>query len=333
MHHEHARAMVINCVAYQNGRKLADIGVESVSDYVRRPDCFVWVALFDPDDEQLAQMAEEFGLHELAVEDARKGQQRPKIDEYGSSVFAALHTVDIDPANPDGDLIVGQVAVFAGPNYVLSVRLKSPHGFQNVRARAEAEPEHLARGAGFVLYAIMDSVVDRYFPVLAKLEDDLERLETEIFRGVPSASNIEAFYDLKYRLMVLKHAVSSLMEAVAKLFGGRVPSVCLGSQEYFRDVFDHLVRINAAIDGQREMLQTGIAVTLTLVGIADSQVTKRLAAYGALITVPTLLAGIYGMNFAHMPELQWTWGYPLALASMALINIVLFIRFRANGWL
>ncbi len=325
--------MVINCVAYQNGRKLADISVEAISDYVVRPDCFVWVALFDPDDEQLASMAAEFGLHELAVEDARKGHQRPKIDEYGSSLFTVLHTVDIDPANPDGDLIVGQVAVFAGPNYVLSVRRKSPHGFQNVRARAEAEPENLARGTGFVLYAVMDTVVDRYFPVLAKLEDDLERLETEIFRGVPSSSNIEAFYDLKYRLMVLKHAVASLMEAVAKLFGGRVPSVCVGSQEYFRDVFDHLARINSAIDGQREMLQTGIAVTLALVGIADSQVTKRLAAYGALITVPTLLAGIYGMNFEHMPELKWVWGYPLALAAMVLINVVLFIRFRANGWL
>ena len=179
----------------------------------------------------------------------------------------------------------------------------------------------------------MDTVVDRYFPVLAKLEADLERLETEIFRGVPSASSIEAFYDLKYRLMVLKHAVASLMEATAKLFGGRVPTVCLGAQEYFRDVFDHLQRINAAIDSQREMLQTGISVTLTLVSIADSQVTKRLAAYGALITVPTLLAGIYGMNFDHMPELKSVWGYPLTLASMLLIDVWLFFKFRKNNWL
>ena len=220
--------MLINCVAYQNGTKLADISVEAISDYVVRPDCFVWVALFDPGDEELELMAEEFGLHELAVEDARKGHQRPKIEEYGSSMFTVLQTVDIDPANPDGDFIVGEVAVFVGRNYVLSVRRKTPQGFQNVRARAEAEPENLARGSGFVLYAIMDTVVDRYFPVLARLEADLERLETEIFRGVPSAYNIEAFYDLKYRLMVLKHAVASLMEATAKLFGGRVPSVCLG---------------------------------------------------------------------------------------------------------
>ena len=325
--------MVINCVAYQNGQKLGDISVEAISDYVVRPDCFVWVALFEPDDGELEQMAEEFGLHELAVEDARKGQQRPKIEEYGSSMFTVLQTVDIDPAAPDGDFIEGEVAIFVGRNYVLSVRRKTPLGFKGIRARAEAEPENLARGAGFVLYAIMDTVVDRYFPVLARLEADLERLETEIFRTSPSAKNIEAFYDLKYRLMVLKHAVASLMEATAKMFGGRVPAVCLGSQEYFRDVFDHLVRINAAIDGQREMLQTAVSVALALVGIADSQVTKRLAAYGALITVPTLLAGIYGMNFEHMPELKWAAGYPLTLASMILIDVFLFFKFRRYGWL
>jgi magnesium transporter len=332
MHHGCAQ-MVINCVAYQNGKKLADISVEAISDYVVRPDCFVWVALLDPGDDELEAMAEEFGLHELAVEDARKGHQRPKIEEYGSSMFTVLQTVDVDPAAPTGDFVVGEVAVFVGRNYVLSVRRKSPFGFQSVRARAEAEPENLARGSGFVLYAIMDTVVDRYFPVLARLEADLEQLENQIFHGVPSASSIEAFYDHKYRLMVLKHAVASLMEATAKLFGGRVPPVCLGAQEYFRDVFDHLMRINTAIDSQREMVQTGISVTLTLVSIADSQVTKRLAAYGALITVPTLLAGIYGMNFEHMPELRWAGGYPLTLASMALIDVVLFFKFRKYGWL
>ncbi len=325
--------MLINCVAYQNGTKLDDISVEAISDYVERPDCFVWVALFEPDEAELEVMAEEFGLHELAVEDARKGHQRPKIEEYGSGLFTVIQTIDLDPAMPDGDLIVGEVAIFVGRNYVLSVRRRSPYGFQSVRARAEADPENLSRGSGFVLYAIMDTVVDRYFPVIARLEADLERLETEIFRGTPSASNIEGFYDLKYRLTVLKHAVSSLMEATAKLFGGRVPPVCAGAQDYFRDVFDHLVRINAAIDGLREMLQTGISVTLALVNIADSQVTKRLAAYGALITVPTLLAGVYGMNFDYMPELRWAGGYPLTLATMVGIDVVLFFKFRRYGWL
>ncbi|HVF65211.1 MAG TPA: magnesium/cobalt transporter CorA [Casimicrobiaceae bacterium] len=325
--------MLINCVAYQNGRKLADITVEEISDYVSRPDCFVWVALFEPDDAEIANMAEEFGLHELAVEDARKGHQRPKIEEYGPGLFAVLQTVDVDPAQPDGDFLLGEVHLFVGRNYILSVRRKTLHGFADVRARAEQEPENLAHGSGFVFYAIMDTVVDRYFPALDKLDSELEKLETQIFREAPSRSNIEAFYDLKYRLMVLKHAVAPLMEAVGKLFGGRVPPVCLGAQEYFRDVYDHLMRISAAIESQREMLQTGISVSLTLISLADSQVTKRLAAYGALITVPTLIAGIYGMNFDHMPELNWLLGYPLALAMMIVIDTVLFFRFRKAGWL
>ena len=325
--------MLVNCVAYQRGRKVADIPIEDISEYVSRPDCFVWVALVEPDDSELELMADEFGLHELAVEDARKGHQRPKIEEYGDSLFAVIQTVDPDPADPTAEFILGEIAVFVGRNYVLSVRRRTARGLQVVRDRAESEPENLSHGAGFVFYAIMDTVVDRYFPILDQLETDLERLEVQIFRGDPTRKNIENFYDLKYRLMMLKHAVAPLMEAVGKLFGGRVPPVCLGSQEYFRDVYDHLARINSAIESLREMLQTGISVSLTLVALADNQVTKRLAAYGALITVPTLLAGIYGMNFQQMPELTWRFGYPLAIGAMVAIDAVLFFRFRKAGWL
>lgn len=325
--------MLINCVAYQNGRKLADVPIEDISDYLSRPDCFVWVALFEPDEKELGQMAEEFGLHELAVEDAHKGHQRPKIEEYGDSLFAVLHAIDADERDEAGEFVVGEVAIFIGRNYILSVRRGTRQGFANVRARAEHEPENLAHGAGFVFYAIMDTVVDRYFPVLDKLETDLEQLEEQIFHTTPTRSNIEGFYDLKYRLMVMKHAVAPLMEAVGKLFGGRVPPVCVGSQEYFRDVYDHLLRINAAIESLREMLQTGISVSLTLISLSESEVTKRLAGYGALITVPTLIAGIYGMNFRHMPELNWIFGYPLAIAAMTAIDAVLFFKFRKAGWL
>jgi magnesium transporter len=325
--------MLINCSAYQNGRKLADIPIEDISEYVSRPDCFVWVALFEPDDAEMALMAQEFGLHELAAEDARKGHQRPKIEEYGDSLFAVVKTVDVDPQQPEGDPVLGEVAIFVGRNYILTVRRKSLHGFANVRARAEHEPENLAQGAGFVFYMVMDTVVDRYFPFVDQLEVDLEKLEAQIFRETPTRASIEGFYDLKYRLMTLKHAVAPLMEAVGKLFGGRVPPVCVGSQEYFRDVYDHLVRINQAIENLREMLQTGISVSLTLISLSESEVTKRLAAYGALITVPTLIAGIYGMNFQHMPELSWTFGYPLAIGAMVAIDAGLFVRFRKVGWL
>ncbi|HVE48470.1 MAG TPA: magnesium/cobalt transporter CorA [Casimicrobiaceae bacterium] len=325
--------MLVNCAAYQNGRKLGDIPIEDISEYVSRPDCFVWVALVEPDDSELALMAEEFGLHELAVDDARKGHQRPKIEEYGDTLFTVLHTIDPDPNDANAEEIIGEVSIFVGRNFILSVRRRTPLGFKSVRERAEREPENLALGAGFVFYAIMDTVVDRYFPVLDKLESDLEALEGQIFRGEPTRANIEALYDLKYRLMTLKHAVAPLLEAVGKLFGGRVPPVCLGSQEYFRDVYDHLARINQAIESLREMLQTAISVTLTLISLADSEVTKRLAAYGALITVPTLIAGVYGMNFEYMPELTWTIGYPLALGAMVAIDVALFFRFRRVGWL
>jgi magnesium transporter len=325
--------VLINCVAYQNGRKLGDIPIEDISEYVSRPDCFVWVALFEPDSSELELMAQEFGLHELAVEDARTGHQRPKVQEYGDSLFVVMHTVDEDAHAPNGDFVVGEVAVFVGHNYVLTVRRRTPRGFTEVRARVEREPENLAHGSGFVLYAILDTVVDRYFPVLDKLETDLETLEAQIFRDTPTRANIESFYDLKYRIMELRHAVAPLMEGVGKLFGGRVPSVCIGTQEYFRDVYDHLARLNSAIESLREMLQTAISVSLTLISLNDMEITKRLASYAALVAVPTMIAGVYGMNFEHMPELDWTLGYPLAIGVMAALDAFLFYRFRKAGWL
>jgi len=325
--------MLINCVAYENGQKLADIPPEDISEYVGRPDCFIWVAMFEPTEQDLAQMAEEFGLHELAIEDARKGHQRPKIEEYGESLFAVLHPVElVKQADGSEDFVVGEVDIFVGPNYILSVRHRTQLGFAAVRARAEREPELLKHGSGFVFYALIDNVVDRYFPILDELETRLERAEEGMFTGPASRAKIEQLYDLKGYLMTLKHAVAPLMEGVGKLYGGRVPHLCQGTQEYFRDVYDHLARINAAIESSREMLTTAIQVNLALIGIADNEVTKRLAAWGALITVPTLIAGIYGMNFKHMPELEWEWGYWYAVVFMVVIDAVLFLRFRKARW-
>ena len=323
--------MLVNCVAYQNGRKLADIPVEDISEYVSRPDCFVWVALAEPTDEELDLMAEEFGLHELAVEDAKRPHQRPKLEEYGDELFAVLRTVERE--SPEGDLLEGQVAVFVGRNYVLSARHRSEKGFADVRQRTEREPELLRHGSGYVFYALMDAVVDRYFPVLDSLEEELERLEESIFRSTPTRASIEAFYDLKHEVMVLKHAVAPLMEVAGKLYGGRVPALCAGLGEYFRDVYDHLQRVNTAIEQMREMLQTAISVSFTLINLAESETTKRLAAWGALITIPTLIAGIYGMNFQHMPELNWVFGYPLAIGLMVAVDGYLIYRFRKAGWL
>jgi magnesium transporter len=321
--------MLVNCVAYQNGKKLADITMQEIHDYVGRPDCFVWVALRDADETELREMQKEFGLHDLAVEDAGHGHQRPKLEEYGDSLFVVLQTLEA----AGDELRVGEVNVFVGRNYLLSARSRTERGFADVRARCEQEPDLLRHGSGYVLYALMDAVVDRYFPVLDALEAELEGIEERIFAGKAPRADTEALYTLKQKLMVLRHATGPLLDASGKLFGGRVPHVCAGMGEYFRDIYDHLVRLNQTIDGTREMVTTAIAVNLSLIQLQENETTKRLAAYAALVAVPTMIAGIYGMNFENMPELRWAHGYPVALAVMLGIDAYLFYRFRKAGWL
>jgi len=321
--------MLVSCVAYQDGKKLGDIDKKDISDYVRRPECLVWVALYNPEPSELSEMQEEFGLHELAVEDAHHGHQRPKIEEYGDSLFAVLHTVDVE----NGDLNIGEIDLFVGPNYVLTVRTHTEHGFAAVRARCEREPHLLRQGSGFVFYALMDAVVDRYFPALDALEAKLEAVEELIFSGSSVRSNIESLYGLKQKLMTLKHAAGPLLDASGKLHGGRVPQVCAGTQEYYRDVHDHLIRINQSIDSLRDMVTTAISVNLSLITLQENETTRRIAAYAALVAVPTMIAGVYGMNFKNMPELSWPFGYPLALSIMAILDSVLFHRLRKAGWL
>ena len=321
--------MLINCVAYEDGRKLGDISQQEIGAHVSRPERFVWVALKAPVPEEIDQMERQFRLHPLAVEDARHGHQRPKLEEYGDSLFVVLHTVEL----ADGELVTGEVDVFVASNYVLSLRNRSQQGFADVRARCEREPALLRQGAGFVLYALTDAVVDRYFPVIDALEAELEEVEQRIFGGAPARATVEQLYGLKQKLNVLQHAVRPLLEAVAKLSGGRVPQVCLGMQDYFRDVSDHLLRITQSIEGLRDMVTTAISVNLSLVSMQENETTKRLAAYGALVAVPTLIAGLYGMNFQNMPELSWELGYPVTVTTMAAIDLVLFYRLRRAGWL
>jgi magnesium transporter len=321
--------MLVNCVAYQDGRKLADIPKEQIGDYVKRPGCFVWVALFEPSPDDLQEMREQFGLHELAVEDASHGHQRPKLEEYGDSLFAVLQSVELK----GDEMQVGELEVFIGPNYVLSVRMHSERGFQSVRTRCEREPHLLKHGAAFVLYALMDAVVDRYFPVLDALEGELERIEEQIFKQNTARSNIEALYSLKQKLMMLKHAVEPLMEAIGKLRGSRVPQLCAGMQEYFRDVFDHLQRINTAIESIRDMQTTAIQVNLGMINLNETEVTKKLAGWAAIIAIPTLIAGIYGMNFKDMPEYDLPYAYPACIAIMIALDLALYFWFRKIKWL
>ena len=322
--------MLINCVAYRDGAKLADIPVERISDHMGQPGCFVWVALRDASDEELAQMQHEFGLHDLAVEDAAHGHQRPKIEEYGDSVFAVLHLLELSATD---EWRVGEVNIFAGPNYVLSVRNRSSQGFLGVRERCEREPDRLRQGAGFVLYALMDAVVDRYFPLVDALETELETIEDQIFDRGAGRANIERLYQLKHKVTVLRHAVAPLMDAVGKLYGGRVPPVCAASSDYFRDIADHLARLQTSIDTIRDTIGTAIQVNLSMVTIEESEVTKRLAAWAGIFAVATFFVGVWGMNFQHMPELQQPWGYPAALGLICTTCGLMYWRFRRVGWL
>lgn len=321
--------MLINCVAYQEGKKLADITVDQISDYLMHPNCFVWVALMDADPAELAQMQHEFNLHELAVEDARNGHQRPKIEEYGDSLFAVVKTAEMI----DDTLHIGELDIFAGKNYVLSVRNRSRHGFLGVRARCEQEPHQLRKGSAFVLYALMDAVVDRYFPVVEALETELETIEGKIFERGSQRASIEQLYELKREVVMMKHVVAPLMEAVGRLYGGRVPSICEDTRDYFRDIGDHLYRLNALIDAIRDTIATAIQVNLSMVTIEESEVNKRLAAWAAIFAVATAFFGLWGMNFKFMPELDWKYGYPAAVLMVAGVCGYLYYRFKRSGWL
>lgn len=321
--------MLINCVAYENGVRLTDLTVEEISDYLKRPECFVWVALRDATPEELDKMKEEFSLHELAVEDARHGHQRPKLEEYGESVFVVMHLLEFN----NGESNLGELNVFVGPNYLLSVRNRSQQHFVEVRERCERERHLLKEGSGFVLYALMDAVVDRYFPIIDQLESELEEIEEQIFNKGAARSNIEQLYSLKRKIMVLKHVVAPLMEVAGKLASSRGLVVCPNIRDYFRDVYDHLLRIDAAVDTVRDTIGTAIQVNLSIGAIESNEVSKRLAAWAGIFAVATALAGIWGMNFEHMPELKWEYGYPLAMLTIFLACLILYIRLKRIGWL
>lgn len=322
--------MLVNCVAYLDGKKLGDIPIEDISDYLAKPGCFVWVALKDVQPEELEKMQEEFDLHPLAVEDARHGHQRPKIEEYEDSLFAALHTVEL----VSEEMHLGEVAVFVGNNYVLSIRTGTQQGFQTVRTRSERDPHLLKNGASFVFYALMDEIVDRYFPVIDLLETKLERIEDQIFSKKLGKDYIQQLYALKQETMVLKHAVSPLLDDTAKLYGrGHVPIVCLENQEYFRDINDHLYRIQSSIDSILDTISTAIQISFSMVVIEESEINKRLAAWAAIFAIATFFVGVWGMNFKHMPELEWEFGYPVALLLIFGICKYLHYRFKKAGWL
>ena len=321
--------MLLNCVVYQKGVRVKDVPVAEIAEWRGRPDTFIWVALKDAGPDELATMQAHFGLHDLAVEDAHLANQRPKVEEYEELLFAVMHLVAIDK----GEIRIGEVDVFVGKDFVLSVRTNSDQNFLGVRARAEREPKLLKHGPGYVLYALADAIVDRYFPVVDALECELEAIEASMFSNNQAKENIRKLYQLKQKVETLRHAVLPFSEAVGKLFGGRVPDVVKKVGDYFRDVHDHLLIVVGAIDTLRETIGTAIQANLAMVTIEQSEIAKKLAAWASIFAAMTALAGIWGMNFDLMPELKWRWGYPAALGAMVVVAGVLHYRFRRLGWL
>lgn len=321
--------MIVSCVAYEKGHRLCDLETHQIIEHLGQPDRFVWVALHDPSEAELSLFQSTFNLHELAIEDTLEKNLRPKLVEYGDSLFMVMQMLNQqqDELNP------GQLAVFAGPGYVLSVRQHTDQGFSDIRRRCESEPLLLKQGPAFVLYALMDTIVDRYFPVIEALEDELESIEEQIFVRGEARQSLERLYTLKRKAMQLKHATAPMSEATIHLLGSRAPALCRPFDEYYRDVYHHLHRIQAAADSVREMIITAIQVNLSMVAIEEGEVTKRLAAWAAIFAVATIFVGIWGMNFTNMPELEWPLGYPLSLGTIVGACGLLYWGFRRARWL
>ncbi len=320
---------MVNCSAYADGRKVASPSVDEISEVLRLPDQFVWIGLREPTEELLRKVQAEFGLHDLAVEDALRAHQRPKLEEYGESIFLVLRTAQLE-----GEQIAfGETHIFAGPRYVVTVRHGPSMSYAEVRARCESTPALLRRGPGAVLYALMDFIVDHYLPVSEALEERLTDLEEEIFSDALSRQTTEHVYAIKRDIAGFRRIVSPLIEVCHRLMRADMSLIPEDTRVYFRDVYDHVLRVNEASDHQRELLSSALEANLSLISVAQNEVMKKLAGWAAILAVPTLLAGIYGMNFEFMPELHWHYGYFAIIGGMFALCGFLYSRFRRAGWL
>jgi len=322
---------IINCAAYSGGKRVADLPICDLRKALEDPDRFVWIGLNEPQEAILREVQQEFKLHDLAIEDALSAHQRPKLELYGESAFVVLRTVQLLPGGIG--LEFGETHVFVGPRYIVSVRHGSMKSHIGLRARCEAAPQLLSKGPGFVLYALMDFIVDQYLPIVEALEEQLSELEEEIFGEQVNRDTTGRIYRLKRDLLALKRAVSPLVDVCSRLMRFDLNLIPEDTRPYFRDVYDHVVRVNEMIDNLRELLTTALEANLSLISVSQTEHTKRLAAWAAIIAVPTMIAGVYGMNFDYMPELHLRFGYPLIMSIMLGACAALFIGFRRSGWL
>jgi magnesium transporter len=322
---------VVNCAAYAGGQRVADVEVTDLDTVLKQQDCFLWVGLHEPSEALLRLVQQAFGLHDLAIEDAHRAHQRPKLERYGNALFVVLRTAQMH--EEQGDLQFGETHIFVGPRYVVSVRHGSSLSYTTVRSRCEATPSLLCQGPGFVLYALMDFIVDQYFPLIDALEDRLQALEEDILGAVVTRATTVRIYQLKRHLLEVKRAISPLIDVCNRLVRFDLDVIPEDSRPYFRDVYDHVIRLNEMVDIIRELLASALEANLSLISVAQNEVMKKLGSWVAIIAVPTMVAGIYGMNFDVMPELRSPLGYPLVLTGMLVVCCALYFGFKRSGWL
>ncbi len=323
--------MVVNCVAYDRaGRRVAEIeDLGAISDVLAAGDRFVWVGLHEPDAALLDTLKQEFGLHNLAVEDAHNAHQRPKIETYGESLFVVVQTAQLVA----GAIAFGETHVFMGANYLVSVRHGASLSYAGARRSAEQSPELLGLGPSYALYAVLDFIVDNLMPIVDAYRVELRELEGDIFAAQWKRDSIRRLYEMQRELMTLRLALAPLQDILSQLVRLYPTLVRDETRVYFRDVFDHVSRLNETVNAMREMLGAAMTVSLSLVTVRQNEVVKRLAGWAALLAAPTLIASWYGMNFRHMPELDSPWAYPVIIGITATICGGLFVALRRAHWL
>lgn len=321
---------VVNCVAYSaDGQRSGDITIEAISDVLQQPGAFVWLGVYEPGEAMLLKIQEEFGLHDLAIEDALHAHQRPKIEFYDEVLFLVVHTSQF----VDGSIRFGETHIFLGRNFLVTVRHGASLSYARARLHCEQTPELLALGPSFGLYAVLDFIVDNYFPIVRSFEAELKDLEVKIFSERYDRATIARLYRLKRDLLTLRLAVSPMHDMLNQL-QRFYPSLIHDSVRlYFRDVFDHAVRMSEAISTLSEMISAALQVNVSMVSVGQNEVTKRLAGWAAILAIPTTVGAVYGMNFEHMPELGWRYGYLWALGLIGVACGLVYWRLKRVGWL
>jgi magnesium transporter len=326
---------LIAAAAYSDGRKVASITIPESGEWAARPGHFVWIGIEAPDEADLRQLQRQFGLHELAIEDALHAHQRPKLEAYGETTFLVLRTAFV----VDGHIMLGETEIFIGRGYIITVRHGASASYARVRACAEATPKQLAYGEDYVLYALVDFIVDNYLTVIEKLAVEVNAIEDQVLAPLDEA-RIARIHELRRELQRLRLVVAPAAEVFRRLEHVDLPGIDPSFRPYYRDVYDHVHRVLEQIDSLREMLTFAFEASMMMEASRQSaaaaqqgDVTRKLAGWAAILAVPTALAGIYGMNFAYMPELTWHYGYFIVLAVIAVICLVLFLGFRRAKWI